>query len=175
MNGNKTLKMVLAAVFCALVYTMTWIAIPAPSVGNINLGDCMVILCALLLGNFYAVFAAGVGAMLCDIASGYTIYAPATFVIKALMVVVILIMKKKMFKSDKYISLVIPGICAEVLMIAGYFIYEATALGYGLGAIMNAPFNLIQGVVNLVVALLLYTMLKKTGLVKVITESVNKK
>lgn len=175
MNNSKTFKLVLAAVFCAMVYTMTWISIPAPTIGNINLGDCMVILCACLLGNSYAVFAGGIGAALCDLASGYAIYAPATFVIKALMVVVILLMRKYIFKSEKYISLIIPGFCAELIMIAGYFIYEAFTLGYGLGAIMNAPFNFLQSAINLIVAVLLYAMLKKAGLVKMITENIDKK
>ncbi len=175
MNSKKTFKLVLAAVFCAMVFTMTWIAIPAPSVGNINLGDCMIILCALLLGNSYAVLSAGIGAALCDLASGYTIYAPGTFIIKALMVIVILLMRKYILKGDKHIVLVILGVCAELVMVAGYLIYEAFVIGYGVAAIMNIPFNLIQGVANLIVAILLYVMLKKAGFVKMIKESTDKK
>ena len=90
MKENKIFKAVFAAVFCALVFTMTFISIPAPSVGNINLGDCMVILSACLIGGWYGVFAGAVGSALCDLANGYAIYAPGTLIIKALMVVVIL-------------------------------------------------------------------------------------
>ncbi len=174
MKSNKTFKLVLAAVFCALVFTMTWIAIPAPTIGNINLGDCMVIISTCLLGNYYAIFVGAIGASLCDMTSGYTMYVPGTFVIKALMAIVILVMRKYIFKSNKSVSLIIPAICAEVIMVAGYFVYEAFVLGYGLGAIANAPFNLIQGVINLIAAILLFAMLKKAGLVKMITEH-NKK
>lgn len=163
--------MVLAAVFCAMVFTMTWIAIPTPSFGNINLGDCMVILSACFLGGSYAVFAGGIGAALCDIASGYAIYAPGTFFIKGLMVVVILLLRKLVLKSDKNISLIISGACAELVMAIGYFTYESLVLGYGLGAIVNVPFNLIQGLANLVAAVFLFAVMKRAGIVKAITEN----
>ena len=171
MKENKVYKLVLSAVFCALVFTMTFIAIPAPSVGNINLGDCMVILCATLIGGWYGVFSAALGAGLCDIASGYTIYAPGTFLIKALMVAVIIIVRKFAFKSNKTLSIIVSGLGAEIVMILGYFIYEATVLGYGMGAVMNLPFNAIQGVLNLIAASLLFATLKKAGITKLFSDN----
>ena len=171
MKENKVYKLVLSAVFCALVFTMTFIAIPAPSVGNINLGDCMVILCATLIGGWYGVFYAALGAGLCDIASGYTIYAPGTFLIKALMVAVIIIVRKFAFKSNKTLSIIVSGLGAEIVMILGYFIYEATVLGYGMGAVMNPPFNAIQGVLNLIAASLLFATLKKAGITKLFSDN----
>ncbi len=168
---NKTFKLVLAAIFCALVFTLTWVCVPAPMVGNINLGDCMIILSACILGGGYAVFAGAAGAALCDLASGYTIYAPATFIIKALMVIVIILMRKYLLRNNNYFSLVISAICAELVMATGYFVYEATFLGYGAGAILNVPFNLIQGAVNIIVAVFLYGVLKKSGIIKSISNS----
>ena len=170
MKENKIYKLVLSAVFCALVFTMTFIAIPAPSVGNINLGDCMVILTACLIGGWYGVFSAALGAALCDLASGYAIYAPGTLIIKGLMVAVMLILKRFVFKETKPYSLIISGFFAEILMIIGYFIYEALILGYGMGAIMNIPFNAIQGVLNLIAAIVLYATLKKAGMLKLFSD-----
>ncbi len=171
MKENKVYKLVLSAVFCALVFTMTWIAIPAPSVGNINLGDCMIILSAVLIGGWYGVFSAALGATLCDLASGYAIYAPGTFLIKALMVIVIILVRKVSFKNNRVLSLVISGLCAEGVMIIGYFIYEAIVLGYGMGAIMNIPFNAIQGIANLIAAVLLFVTLKKAGILKIFSDN----
>lgn len=168
MNSKKTFKLVLAAVFCAMVFTLTWVAIPTPPIGNINLGDCMILLAAFLLGGPYAILSAGIGAALCDLASGYTVYAPGTLCIKALMVCVILLFTKYIFKAEKLVTLIVSGALAELLMVVGYFIYEAFALDLGLAAIVNVPFNLIQGTINLVVAILVYTMLKKAGIVKII-------
>lgn len=48
----------------------------------------MVLLCGWLLGPIYGTIAAGLGPALADIFSGYVVYAPATFVIKALMALV---------------------------------------------------------------------------------------
>ena len=171
MKENKIYKLVLAAVFCALVFTMTFISIPAPSVGNINLGDCMVILSACLIGGWYGVFAGAVGSALCDLAGGYAIYAPGTLLIKALMVIVILLVRKLVLKNNKPLSLVVSGICAEIVMIIGYFIYEAFVLGYGMGAIMNIPFNAIQGVLNLIAAVVLFATLKKAGILKLFSDN----
>lgn len=171
MKENKIFKIVLSAVFCALVFTMTFIAIPAPSVGNVNLGDCMVILSACLIGGWYGVFAGALGSALCDLANGYAIYAPGTLIIKALMVVVILMARKFVFKNQKSLSLVVSGVCAEVVMIIGYFIYESLILGYGMGALMNIPFNAIQGVINLIVAVVLFATLKKAGILKLFSEN----
>lgn len=175
MKGYRTFKLVLAAIFCAMVFTMTWIAIPTPPFGNVNLGDCMILLAAFLLGGPYAILSAGIGAMLCDIASGYTIYAPGTFFIKALMVCVILLMTKYIFKANKPVALIVSGILAELVMVVGYLVYEAFILGYGIVAIANVPFNLVQGTINLIVAILLYAMLGKAGLVKMINDNINKK
>lgn len=171
MKENKVFKIVIAAVFCALVFTMTFISIPTPSVGNINLGDCMVILSACLIGGWYGVFAGAVGAALCDLAGGYAIYAPGTLIIKALMVIVILIVRRFVFKNNKSLSLVVSGACAEVVMIIGYFVYEALILGYGIGAIMNVPFNTIQGVINLLAAVILYATIKKAGILNLFSEN----
>lgn len=170
MKENKIFKLVLSAVFCALVFTMTFIAIPAPSVGNVNLGDCMVILSACLISGWYSVFAAAFGAALCDLASGYAIYAPGTLVIKALMVIVILVVSRFIFKNNKPLSIVISGVCAEVVMIIGYFIYESLILGYGMGALMNIPFNAIQGVINLIAAVVLFATLKKAEILKLFSD-----
>ena len=82
-----------SAMFSALVFAMTWIAIPLP-LGNINLGDCMVLLGAWLLGGAWSAVACAFGAALTDLLGGYAIYAPATFLIKALMVVVALLVRR---------------------------------------------------------------------------------
>ena len=162
---KKIEKSVLAAMFCALTFIMTWILVPAPTIGNINLGDCMIIFSAYLLGP-YAVLSGAVGAALCDLASGYVIYAPGTFFIKALMVAAVLLFRKRIVKSGKLTYLLISGALAEIVMIAGYFIYESLILGYGFGAAANIPFNAVQGGVNLAAAAVLFSATKNLKIVK---------
>ena len=60
------------------------IKIPSPLKGYINLGDGIVLLAAWVLPLPYGLVAAGLGSALADLFSGYVVYAPATFAIKAL-------------------------------------------------------------------------------------------
>ena len=78
-----------AALFAALTCVMTMIVkIPVPATGGyVNLGDCVVLLAGWVLGPMYGGAAAGLGSMLADLVSGYPLYAPGTFVIKACMAV----------------------------------------------------------------------------------------
>ena len=73
----------LAALFAALSCIGTFISVPLP-IGYFNLGDIFVLSGAFLLGAPFGAVAAGVGSALADIFMGFVIYAPATFVIKAL-------------------------------------------------------------------------------------------
>lgn len=73
-----------AAVSTALVFVATSsisVYIPATR-GYFNLGDSMIFLTALLFGPTVGCIAGGLGSMLSDIFLGYTIYAPATLVVK---------------------------------------------------------------------------------------------
>lgn len=168
MNNKQIKKLVMAAVFCALIFAMTSISIPAPTVGNINLGDCVILLSAYMLGGPYAVAAAACGASLCDVASSYVIYAPGTFVIKGLMVLVMLMTKKYVMKGNQMVSFVISAICGEITMIFGYLVYEALILGMGVAAFANIPFNAIQGVSNLIVAIVFFSIFEKNGIIRMI-------
>lgn len=75
---KKTLKLVRAAMFCALscVATMV-IRIPSPMNGYVNLGDCFVLLGGWILGPYYGFLAGGVGSALADFLLGYGHYVPA--------------------------------------------------------------------------------------------------
>ena len=89
MIGETTRKLVYAALFAALTCVMTMIVkIPVPATGGyVNLGDCVVLLAGWVLGPMDGGAAAGLGSMLADLVSGYPLYAPGTFVIKACMAV----------------------------------------------------------------------------------------
>ena len=66
MIGEKTRKLVYAALFAALTCVMTMIVkIPVPATGGyVNLGDCVVLLAGWVLGPMYGGAAAG---LLCPV------------------------------------------------------------------------------------------------------------
>jgi uncharacterized membrane protein len=83
-NVSKARLASSTAVSTALVFVATAsisIYIPATR-GYFNLGDSMVFLTALLFGPFTGCVAGGLGSMLSDLFLGYTVYAPATLLIK---------------------------------------------------------------------------------------------
>lgn len=166
MNQKRIRKIVFSAMFCALVFAATWFSIPAPTIGNINLGDGVLLLCAWMLGGPWAAVSAALGATLTDLMGAYAIYAPGTFVIKALMVVVAILVCKlgSRLHISPRISRILSAISAEIVMILGYFLYESAFLGYGIGAAANMPFNAIQGTFGILVACIIYEILSHTGI-----------
>ena len=168
MKSKRLSLLVLSAMFCALFFIVTWFAIPTPVVGNVNLGDGMILLAAWLLGGPWAIAAAGLGAALCDLAAGYAIYAPATLLIKALMVLTVLGVES-LFPKGKRCSRTVRllgGVAAECVMALGYFAFESTVMGYGWGALANLPFNALQGACGIIVAMLVYELLAHAGFSK---------
>ena len=169
MIGEKTRKLVYAALFAALTCVMTMIVkIPVPATGGyVNLGDCVVLLAGWVLGPMYGGAAAGLGSMLADLVSGYPLYAPGTFVIKACMAVCAWAVFRAAAGEKRGLAARIGGALAgEAVMAAGYFAYEGVVLGFGLGAAAAIPGNLIQGVFGLAVSVAAAEALSRSGAVK---------
>ena len=84
---SKTFKLVIAALTAAMTcIAMMVIKIPIPATGAyINLGDCIELLSGVVLGPLYGGIATGLGSALADLLDEYVAFAPATFVIKAIM------------------------------------------------------------------------------------------
>ena len=147
MQNNKIKKLVLSALFAAIICVATAVfAFPLPGNGYANLGDCFVIICGALVGSWWGAAAAAVGSALSDIVLSYALYAPATFIIKGLMALAVYFIVKK---SGSVLRVIIGAVCAEVIMVLGYFIFECFILGVG-GALADIPGNAVQGVVGLV-------------------------
>lgn len=135
--------------------------------GYVNLGDCVVLLAGWVLGPMYGGAAAGLGSMLADLVSGYPLYAPGTFVIKACMAVCAWAVFRAAAGEKRGLAARIGGALAgEAVMVAGYFAYEGVVLGFGLGAAAAIPGNLIQGVFGLAVSVAAAEALSRSGAVK---------
>lgn len=144
MKHSNMQKLVFSAMLAALACVCTMvIQIPVPATGGyVNLGDSIVLLCAWYIGGVYGVAAAGIGTMMADIFSGYAIYAPATFVIKACMALAAwAIYRKLRSHKGQYLG----AAAAALIMMSGYLLYESLILGLGVGAFAAIPANLIQG------------------------------
>ena len=166
MSGTKTKLLVLAALFTALTTVATMvIQIPSPMNGSVNLGDCVVLLSAWVLGPWLGAAAGGLGSMLADVISGYAYYAPGTLVIKAVMALVAGLIFRAAAGRGRRGELLIQtcgAALAEVIMVLGYFGYAGLLLGEGWGAALSIPGNLIQAAFGLVIALALIRILERS-------------
>ena len=158
---SKTKKIVLAALLASLTCVATMVKVPTPPIGYINLGDCVVLLAGWLLSPLYAFFAAGVGSALADVFSGYILYAPATFFIKGFMALIAYFLSRK---SKKLPFLIVSGFIAEVVMIAGYYIFEGFIYGF-IPSAVNIPLNAVQGATGLILGILLVRIFDKSNIV----------
>lgn len=178
MTNQNIKKLVVAALMAAMTCIATMIIkIPTPTFGYIHLGDGFVLLCGVVLGPWTGALAAGIGSMFSDIFSGYASWAPATLIIKALTAGIAGLLFHRLqhiIKSEKsrYAAILIGGIIGEAIMVIGYFAYEAVLAALGSGAFTQAalaagiassatgiPFNIVQGVVGIIISILLLPVL----------------
>lgn len=180
MTNQNIKKLVVSALLAAMTCVATMIIkIPTPTLGYIHPGDSFVLLCGVILGPWVGGLAAGIGSMFSDIFSGYASWAIPTLIIKALTACVagLLFHKlKNVFKqkTGQFAAIILGGLVGEAIMVCGYFAYEAVLAALGSGAFNQAtlaagfassatgiPFNIVQGVVGILIATLLLPVLEK--------------
>lgn len=153
MKMKKLNKIIFASLFAALICLFNVVLhIPAPG-GNgfLNIGDAFLINGVLFSGP-YGIISAIIGGVLSDLILGYAVYIPATAVLKGAGALIIFLFCRK---NKKIRVMLISALIAEVIITAGYFIYEYFAMGLLQGATLNIPFNAIQGVASVIFAAVL--------------------
>lgn len=168
MNHDKLRRLVLAALFAALVCAATNLVVPVPMLhGYVNLGDGTVLLAGFLLGPVWGAAAGGIGSMLADLLLGYMTYVPGTLLIKgAMAAAAALLFRTLRKKTGDLTAALLGGIAAELIMVGGYFVYEAWLLGYGLSAAASVAGNALQGTAGLIFGALLCQILYHIPAVK---------
>ena len=166
-NATITKKLVLTALFCALIMVATlFIRIPLPF-GYVNLGDGFIFLAALVLGPIWGTLAAGVGSAMADM-FGYITYAPATLIIKGAMALAFWVVYQglgKVIRAELWRE-IIAGAIGAILMAFGYFVFESFYLSSIALAAVGAPWNLWQGGVGVAVSVIIARILKTTKVFK---------
>lgn len=165
MKSVKIQKLTLAGALAALTAAATLlIQIPSPTKGYINPGDVLVNLSAWILGPLYGGAAAGIGSALADLISGYTVYAPATLVIKAAMAVVsYAVFSRLPQKGRAFLRCTAAAAAAELLMLLGYAVFAGLLYGSVSSALLSIPENVIQGVFGTAGSAALYELVRRRG------------
>ncbi len=166
--NKKLLKTVFTALFMALCCAGTFIYIPSPGTnGYLNLGDCFIILSGWVMGPVYGFIAGGIGSAISDLVLGYAFYAPATLVIKGLMALVscfIFTGLSKVLKGKVIFSRVFSAFVAELIMVGGYYLYEAILANSFISPLAGVAGNSVQGLFGIVVSVVIMGIIEKTGL-----------
>ncbi|MCL2061266.1 MAG: ECF transporter S component [Firmicutes bacterium] len=177
----NTVYVVFAAFFTALVFVVTLFAsIPAGFLGangNINLGDAIIFLASAVLGPAGGAIAGAVGATAANLAGGYMMYAPFTFVIKgaAGFVCGFICRKSNFIKNKHALRRIIAMALAAAVIVTGYFLAELVIISSGfatsdsalmVAALRTIPGNLLQvgisGVIAFIVLPKIYPVYFKT-------------
>lgn len=171
-SREKVRILVQTGLFAALGCVATMVLqVPSPNGGYMNLGDAVVILGAWLLGPVYGAIAGGVGPAMADLLSGYVMYVPATLMIKAAMAVTAALL----YRAFRKRGLLVCAAAAEILMIAGYWLFDAflTYLAGGssfavclAGSAVGLPSNFVQGVFGGAASVLLALAFRHSAFVR---------
>ncbi|MCL2882304.1 MAG: TIGR04002 family protein [Coriobacteriia bacterium] len=141
---NRTKRVVLAALFTALVFLFTAYILHIPVGGAgayIHFGDIFIFLAASTLPFPDALFVAAIGASLADFASGASMWIPFTLVIKALMALSFTSRGKKLLGPKR--NLAAPFI-AGLICLLGYYVAEALLTGNILEPLASVPAGIVQ-------------------------------
>ena len=164
MNNKENLKKL---TLCAMLTAMTAVAtiliqIPTLTKGYVNLGDCIVNVSAWLIGVPYGALAAGIGSALADVITGYFIYAPVTFFIKALMAVVSFYTFNAVSRKSKTLTArITASVMAEIVMALGYTMYEVILYHSWTYAVIGIYGNIAQGVMGVLSSVAVYELVIK--------------
>lgn len=148
MRDQRVKQLALGGLLASLVLLATWLLKVPGVIGYIHLGDGVIFLSAMLMGS-YAALIAGVGSALADLLAGFQQYIVATFLIKAVMALLV----AWLARSGRQTRNLLVFLAAELIMVVGYFLFEATFITTWEAAIGNIPLNLLQGAAGVVLGM----------------------
>jgi uncharacterized membrane protein len=166
--SSRIKELVQMGLLSALTFVATMaIHVPSWNGGVIHLGDSMIFLTAVVFGKKYAAISGAIGMTMFDILSGYVIWAPYTFVIKALMGFIAgSIAYTGGSKGENVYKNAIGIILAGIWMIFGYYVAEVLITGNMVSPIASVTGNTIQFGAGAVIAFVIIAAIRKTSYFK---------
>lgn len=162
---SRLQDMTVTAMMIALTYVATWlINIRLPLMGSgglIHLGNVPLFIAAILFGKKTGALAGGVGMGLFDLLSGWTAWAPFTFVIVGLMGFEVGLFAEKRPIKNVHLNDAISMMIALGIKIAGYYFAEVILYGNWVTPIGSIPGNVCQVVTALVIVMAALPVLRR--------------
>lgn len=149
---RRTQIIVITALMCALVMSVTLVTKIEMPLGYLNLGDFVILIIASIMPLRISILAAGLGSALADLLGGYPLYAIFTLFIKVIEVLIVSWFPH-MLSSKKR---VIPYFLAVGSMVVLYGLVDAFLTGQLGSFVTSVLSNLPQGLISGTLAVLLY-------------------
>lgn len=160
----KTKTLVINALFIALVFlSMMFINIRLPIIGNgglIHLGNVPLFIAAFLYGRKSGAIAGAVGMGLFDLISGWTVWAPFTFVIVGAMGYFAGLIAEKLPGKKLYVYSMAVAV-ALIIKVIGYYFAEVLLYSNWILPFGSVPGNIMQVVIAGIIVVPLAARLKK--------------
>ena len=164
-ESRKIQSMVVTALMIALTYVATWlINIRLPFMGSgglIHLGNVPLFIAAILFGKKTGALAGGIGMGLFDLLSGWTAWAPFTFVIVGLMGYEVGWFAEHRPIKNTAINDAVSMILALAIKIVGYYFAEVILYGNWIAPIGSVPGNICQVGVAAVMVMAMLPVLRR--------------
>ena len=148
MRDRDIQRIVLSALFVTLVFVATFINVPFPGAagGLVHLGTVVLLTIAMRYGKEYGAIAGGIGMGLFDVMGGWMAWAPGTFIVRLLMGYVVGFIAYDPVKGQgqSIVKNIIAWLLGLIIMVVGYYLYEALFLTTFEAAILSIPGNIIQ-------------------------------
>lgn len=164
-TSSKVKELVQLGLLSALTFVATMaIHVPSFNGGVVHLGDSMVFLTAVVFGRRYAAISGAIGMTLFDILSGYSVWAPYTFVIKAVMGFIAgSIAYSGGSKGKNVFKNALGMLLAGIWMIGGYYLAEVMIYGNWVSPVASMTGNTIQFGAGAVIAFVIIAAIRKTS------------
>ena len=142
MTKNKTKLLVTTALLTAICACCTaFISVPMVGTGGyVHFGDAIIMISASVLPCAYSCFVGAIGGAFGDLIVGAPIWAPFTFVVKALVALCFTSKKEKIVNARNLISL----IPALIITLVGYYLAEGIIYGNFIAPFASMVGNTIQ-------------------------------
>jgi len=171
MNNPKSIIGVEMLVKIAVMAAITFVAaftlhIPYINGNVLHMGDGMVLIGAVVLGPVGGAISAAIGMSTFDVISGYAVWAPFTFIIKAGTALIAgylsLGLRSEEIRKLDWVKAAVGMIFGAIFMCAGYYAAEGIIYGNWQAPVLSLPGNIAQSGLGVVVGLLVTAALWKT-------------
>ncbi|TWT27058.1 ECF transporter S component [Planomicrobium sp. CPCC 101110] len=170
-SNGRTFDLILTAMSIALVFVATLllnIKLPITANGGlVHLGTAMLFVISIVFGPKKGMIAGAIGMGLFDLVSGWTLWAPISFLARGLQGYLVGKIAWSNGRNGNSVGFnILAALVSVPFMLAIYYVGEAIIFGNFVVPAASIPGNLVQNAVGLLVAIPVAIALKKTPFFK---------